>query len=306
MTPFTPGIEGEFKGLPAAEYHSAPGVSQSTLKRFANAGSPLHYRTLPAPESSDAMDFGQLVHAAVLEPQTFESLYYVRPDVYPSPTGPKKWTNAANFCKEWNAAHSDRIIATQSEIDSVLKIREKLVNHPVVGPALEFGEKEVSYFKLNEETGLLTKCRCDIRAKDDTGIDIILDLKKCPVGEADKSSFAKKAFDFGYHMQAASYLAITGATRFIFVAFDDAEPCDIALHELDAQFLKLGLDEYNHQLKRFAKCHTANDWPGYGDKVTTLPLPTWGKRRESEIVDEQHAEWVKNVANARMVNEVTL
>lgn len=70
MNQFQPSIEGTFPNLPAKEYHAAPGVSQSTLKAFDDAGSPLHYKTMKRKESTEDQFFGTLVHAAVLEEGT--------------------------------------------------------------------------------------------------------------------------------------------------------------------------------------------------------------------------------------------
>src|SRR5579863_7267632 len=82
LAPFAENTEGIFFGVPHAAYIDAPGVSQSTLKEFGDAGSPLHFKTLPKREPSEDMIFGTLVHAVVLTPSEAGSLFYVRPDTY--------------------------------------------------------------------------------------------------------------------------------------------------------------------------------------------------------------------------------
>lgn len=303
MSPFLPNTEGIFHGLDAEEYHASPGVSQSTLKAFMEAGTPLHFKALPRKVATEDMEFGTLVHSAVLEPDKFDKLYYVRPDTYPAEvkgvTVQKKWTGAANWCKEWLAKHDDRIVITQGELDGVKTIQDKLLNHPFFGEALKAGSKEVSHFKRDEETGLLLKARSDLMVLD-TSIDanIILDLKKVRSGYASKDEFSRQGLDLGYHLQDASYLSVTGAKRFIFVCFDGDAPYDVALNELRTDFRALGFKEWRHQLKRFAECIKKNEWPGYGMEINEIEMPAWGRRRDGEITDEQHRAWKRTVAEA--------
>lgn len=301
-TAFSPGIEGTFRGVPAETYHAAPGISQSTLKAFGQAGSPLHFRVLAKKEQTEDMAFGTLVHAAVLEPETFSGLYYVRPGTYPSKDGEKKWTKAAKFCSEWHDQHSDRIIITELDLEMIQIIRKNITDHPLIGGALKIGEREVSHFKMDEETGMLLKARTDILAIDsNTNLTIILDLKKVQSGAGCREDFTKSVWDYGYYLQAASYLSIVGASRFIFCVFDDGEPGDIALHELKPDFLALGHLEWRYQLQRYAKCHKENKWPGYGSHIHDLAMPYWGKKREEDIREEQHKLWLEKVAASQII-----
>jgi hypothetical protein len=301
--PFEPGAEGLWRGVDAELYHSAPGISQSTLKAFMAAGSPKHFKALPPKVVTEDMEFGTLVHGAVLEPEKFDTLYYVRPDTYPSEAKGvithKKWTGQAAYCKEWLAQHSDRIVIMATELEGVRNIQQTLTNHPFFGAALKDGEREISHFKRDEETGMLLKARTDLLTADmRTNLTVILDLKKVRSGFGNREDFGKQALDLGYHMQDASYLNVTGASRFIFVCFDDDAPYDVALHEMKPNFRALGHKEWRHQLKRFAECVKENEWPGYGLEITDLDMPGWGVRRDGEITDEDHRAWLAKVAKA--------
>lgn len=77
---FKPGTPGVYYGLPEATYRSAHGVNISSLKKMAKT--PRHYLAAieePQEPTSD-MEFGTLVHLAVLEPQRLTGSYVVRPD----------------------------------------------------------------------------------------------------------------------------------------------------------------------------------------------------------------------------------
>lgn len=78
-------MHGIYDALPAAEYHSGPGVSKSNLDLIRNAPALLEWSRL-APRDLDckaAVDTGTAFHALLLEPDTFHTLYVV--DFAPPP-----------------------------------------------------------------------------------------------------------------------------------------------------------------------------------------------------------------------------
>src|SRR5579871_516069 len=92
-TPFAPDTEGVWLDLPAKTYHAAPGVSQSTLKRFGEAGSPLHFKTQKPKLASPDMQFGTVCHTAILEPAKLDGSFVVQPaeiEVTDKKTGAKE------------------------------------------------------------------------------------------------------------------------------------------------------------------------------------------------------------------------
>jgi len=75
-----PGIYSNAE-LSNDEYHGGPGVSSTTLKELISR-SPAHCLAMMdglRRKFSDAMSLGTVIHAAVLEPETFDSLYFVEP-----------------------------------------------------------------------------------------------------------------------------------------------------------------------------------------------------------------------------------
>lgn len=277
---FTENVEGVFFDLPMEVYRAAPGVSQSTLKRFGAAATPLHWKTAKPKEPTPDMLFGTICHTAILEPDKLEDAYYLRPGSYLAKDGQKPWHGGATECKKWLAAHSDKPVMTQDDMDKIPKIVAGLSRLEEFSSALANGQKEVSFFKRDLETGLLLKARCDVVATDSEGSTWIFDPKKVQVGCATQVEFAKSAYDYGYHIQAASYLSITGASRFIFVPFDDGEPFDAAQFEPDSEMIETGWKEYRRLLNTYAACVTSGEWKGYSHEIAPLALPGWVKRRE--------------------------
>src|SRR6185437_13913687 len=207
MTTFTPNTEGVFFDLPAEIYHKAPGISQSTLKAFDEAGSPRHFQKVKRKAPSAEMQFGTLAHAGVLEPNAFAGLFHVRPDFYEStvkkcPTCgsvsyadkcrkcgvnresakvQKAWNNGSDTCAKWMEDHAGKTIIdteTHNRLDGA--IASLTLNASLFSRALtsKHARREVSYFKRDPETGLLLKARCDLVVTDTQGKKVIFDPKK--------------------------------------------------------------------------------------------------------------------------------
>lgn len=291
---FIPDTEGVWLDLDAETYHKAPGISQSRLKEFAEFASPLHYlKRKPKAVTAD-MEFGTICHTAILEPLNLPRAYHLKPETYPSEgkggaVVQKPWNGNSNWCQQWLETHTDRPVITKDREPAIARIAAELTNDPqgkraAFTNALRYGQREASYFQRDAVTGLLVKCRCDVMATDGDGITWIFDLKKVQSGAAGFEDFQKTVLDRGYHIQAASYLHITGASRFVIVSFDDDEPFDAIQWEPDADILRLGLAEYRSILNRFAVCVKSNEWPGYHAGISPLTLPYWAKKRLEELV----------------------
>lgn len=293
-TPFTPNTEGIFYDLPAATYHAAPGVSQSTCKAFDEAGSPMHFKTLKRKPPTPDMEFGTLVHAAVLEgTDAMFALCHVRPNVYPceptkkDPRTEKPWRGNAEWCEKWLEAHEDgKIIVDEKTLGLVNAAASSLrENGGIFSAALQASTaaREVSYFKRDAETGLLLKARVDLQVTTKAGDLLLFDPKKVQVGGGSEVEFKKQVKDYGYHIQYAAYRHITGATEMYFVPFDDDAPFECNVTPLSQQWQELGMLEYRRMLRAWAKCANDDQWPGYPRDGTPLPMPDYLTKRVKEL-----------------------
>lgn len=279
MNQFNPNTEGIFLGLTFEEYRDAPGVGQSMLKAFAAEPTPKHYlESLTRPRAeTDAIKFGHVLHTAILTPELLSASYHLRPLEYPGPKGPKPWHGGADWCKEWIKDHSDRLIIDADTEAQIKPITDTVLSMPVAGDILRTGQKEVSFFKRDEETGLLLKCRVDAIATDTEGNTHICDLKKVRRGYAAADKFGIQCADLGYDIQCASYLYITGASRFIFVAMEEDAPFEAETFEMDMGDVAEGLNKWRKMLNNYALAVQDGTWPGYERTVKRLKLPHWAK-----------------------------
>lgn len=280
--------EGIYFDMPESVYRADPAISQSLLKDFGAAATPKHFKAAKRKEPTPDMEFGTVCHAAILQPDKLHLAYYERPEKYPHTPKPTKadpfpavemkdWTGNSSWCKEWLDKHADRPIMTREQLDKIPKIVERMKSLPEFGEALRVGKTEVAFFKRDTETGLMLKCRCDLVAETAGGETWIFDPKKVQIGEANHDSFSKQAYNFGYHIQAYSYLEITGASRFVFVPFDDDEPFDACQWQPSSEFLMKGREDYRKLLDAYAKCVKEDKWPGYAAGIGELGLPKFVK-----------------------------
>lgn len=280
--------EGIHPDLSFGEYRSAPGIGQSLLKQFDAEPTPAHFlESLTRPkEATEDMEYGTILHAAILTPE-LPKAYHVRPENYPTKEGPKPWDGRATYCKDWKKDHADLPCIDFDQEEAIPKIVDRVMSLPVAGDMLRAGQKEVSFFKRDEETGLMLKCRVDCIATDTDGTTHLLDLKKVRRAYAAEPRFAIQCADLGYQIQAASYLWITGASRFIFVPMEDSAPFEAEMFELDREDIAEGFVSYRRMLRAYADAVADGTWPGYSRTVKRLKLPSWAKdkaRREAEVI----------------------
>lgn len=269
--------EGIYFDLSFEEYQKADGISQSLLKEFGAAATPLHFSVREPRKQTPDMAFGEVCHAAVLTPDKFAESYYLKPETYGDG---KAWNGNATECKTWLLTHADRPVMTKPDLEHVAKVRETLTTSPkleVFRDALKIGKTEVSFFKRDEETGLMLKARVDLMAVDVMQRTWLWDLKKCQSGEATPKSFGVEIENRGYHIQMASYLYITGATRFVFVVFDDSPPYDAAMFEPPNDVLNRGHAKWRQLLRAYARCVEKNEWPGYQEGIQRTEIPRWAQ-----------------------------
>lgn len=241
-----------------AEYHASPAVSASHL--HAVLRSPRHYYDTyvnpkrPKIEPTTAMRIGTLCHTAVLEPEELAKRH---------PIITSRRTKEARQLVEDGFEP-----VLQSEMRTAEQMAESVRNHPEAAWLLRVGEAESSIWWQDEEHGLRCKCRPDWWAA-----DLVVDLKTTL--DASPKAFAKSVANFGYHRQQAHYVKGTNCSRFIFIVVEKVYPFQTAVYELDTEASAIGEEQRNRAMRRIAACKQRDEWPGYGDEVQTLSLPTW-------------------------------
>lgn len=246
-----------------AEYHGHPAVGASLLHKIAR--SPMHARAYldgDREAQTPAMAFGEALHTAVLEPARFRSQYAA----FQGDRRTKAGKDAYEQLQRVGAT-----IISQTDHDAVTSMTESILMHPVAGPMLTDGVAEASVF-YDHDLGVECKCRPDYWVRER---GLVVDLKTTE--DASAAGFARSVVNYRYHVQAAHYIAGTGASRFVFVAVEKKPPYAVAVFELDPDALKVGRALRERAIETYASCVEFGIWPGYPTEVQSLALPAWAQ-----------------------------
>lgn len=252
------------ENLHAEVYHGADGVSNSKLKVYRECPAKYQARFLTGEleaTESRAFDLGKAAHGLILEPEKFHAEFVRQPDDIKVRRG-----------KVWDAfkeKHADKVVIAGADWEACQRIRSSVERSHFGAKLLNGGKAEVSYFKRDEETGLVIKCRADYVLE-----QLLVDVKTAVSAHPDE--FARKAKALGYHLQAAMYSDITGIEDFAFLAVEKEPPYVVTapiMFEPDA--LRLGYLQYRDALRSLAESLQFNHFPGYTTQPVFVGLKPW-------------------------------
>ena len=250
--------------MPNEDYHSYEGISKSGLDKIAR--SPAYFKGVKQKEPTRAMAIGTAIHAAILEPERFDTEYCI--------TEAKLRT--AKEYKDAKAIHGGELTLTATEGDKVLGMRQAVQNNQEAMAALNAeGKAELSAFCKDPETGITIRARFDWITND----RVVVDVKKTQDVRIPK--FIKSVADYRYHVQDAMYSfiykQITGddLAAFYFLAVEEEAPHSNRMFELDALAKEMGMFYFRRYLRTYADCLDSGKWPQPNDGDGVIGLSNW-------------------------------
>jgi hypothetical protein len=260
---------GIYQGVPNEDYHAGPGVSKSGLWTI-ETQSPAHYKFGKRKETN-AFDFGEGCHLAILQPNLFEAQVVRGPDDRRG----NKWKDVAEFC-----ASEGKLLLTSGDYDGVLAIRDAVHADERIASIITGGKPEIeaSGYWIDPATGHICRCRPDLYRGDLSGI---LDVKSARSAHPD--AFARAVVSYGYHAQEAHYsdgwrTLGRQVDWFAFLVFEKEPPYAFAVYELPPSIVDEGRAVMRKALDTYAECVKANHWPAYGEGVQELSFKRWAYR----------------------------
>ena len=246
--------------MPAEKYHAVQALSKSMMAKLLK--SPAHYRAAQEErqEPSKAMQLGTAIHTAVLEPDLYIDVVAVTPDGIDGRT---------KEGKAWKDANKDRICLNNTENRDVQGVARSIRSHPFWSIYQAPHRIEASVFGLDADTDIAIKARPDLWVDDHT----IVDIKT--TDDATPEAFTRTVLNFGYHIQAAHYLAMTGAAQFVFVAVERTAPYAVGIYRLDSEWLQAGENMRRKAITLLHECQALDKWPAYPTSTQTLSCPKW-------------------------------
>ncbi|MCC8366569.1 PD-(D/E)XK nuclease-like domain-containing protein [Xenorhabdus sp. PB61.4] len=236
-----PGI---YYDISNEDYHKDEAIGSTTIKAISVSPANLYFNPFKGNKSSQ---IGTAIHAALLEPVTFERDFILRSDIK---------TRASGEYKALLQHSSAEKILINSEVETVKRMTESAwMNSDFTDYMNSGGHSEISMFATCPETGLNLKCRFD-RMSDSHPYP--LDVKSCR--DATERGFSQAFGKYHYHVQAAFYLyvlrLVTGRelNQFCFFALENTPPYKNCMYYIGEDSLDLGYKIMFEALHKLKKC----------------------------------------------------
>lgn len=271
--PFVPAGDCLIESLPAAVYHSVEALSASGSKEINR--SPAHFkvaRTVKR-EPTPPMLIGSAAHTAILEPESFET------EVVCAHRIDKRTRAGKEAAEEFDRLHAGKIVLDLESYESVLRMRDAVMEHPAARRLLEGTRRELSLFWRDRAYGVPCKSRFDAWSD---AQKFIVDLKTTV--DASPDAFGRAIGSYQYHLQAAFYYMAAEAllnctpTAFVFIAVEKEPPYAVGCYVLETAHLLAGARLVEQALDKYKKAIEADRWAGYGDLIQPARVPSWALR----------------------------
>ncbi|EIG1612514.1 PD-(D/E)XK nuclease-like domain-containing protein, partial [Salmonella enterica subsp. enterica serovar Typhimurium] len=167
----------------------------------------------------------------------------------------------------WRENTEGKVLVTRQQLSTALNIQKALLEHPTAGKLLTHPSRavEVSYFGIDEETGLEVRVRPDLEL-DMGGLRIGADLKTISMWnikqEGLRAKLHREIIDRDYHLSAAMYCETAALDQFFWIFVNKDENYHwVAIIEASTELLELGMLEYRKTMRAIANGFDTGEWP---------------------------------------------
>lgn len=185
----------------------------------------------------------------------------------------------------WRENPEGKVLVTRQQLATALAIQKALLNHPTAGKLLTHPSRavEVSYFGIDEETGLEVRVRPDLEI-DMGGLRIGADLKTISMWnikqEGLRAKLHREIIERDYHLSAAMYCETAALEQFFWIFVNKDENYHwIAIIEASEELLELGMLEYRKAMRAIANGFDTGEWPAPITEDYTEELNDFDVRR---------------------------
>lgn len=166
----------------------------------------------------------------------------------------------------WRENTEGKMLVTRQQLSTALNIQKALLEHPTAGKLLTHPSRavEVSYFGIDEETGLEVRVRPDLEL-DMGGLRIGADLKTISMWnikqEGLRAKLHREIIDRDYHLSAAMYCETAALDQFFWIFVNKDENYHwVAIIEASTELLELGMLEYRKTMREIANGFDTGEW----------------------------------------------
>jgi len=256
-----------------SEYRASEGINVSGYRyTWEQDGEAIKANIEADVDVTEVMDFGTLVHAAILEPDTLDDLYCVW-------EGGDKRKNAGAW-KAFKRDNSDKIVTTPERLEGLALIGERTKRNSEAMMLLNGSDSEVSLF-WDVDCGAKCKGRLDVVQPKS---HIIADVKT--TGKIAFRGFSRFAMDTGLHIQAGHYAegyrrcyGIDHNPTFWFICIENKAPYRIACRPLSDELLEFGRQRNKELVSKIHIGNVTGAWSTLADEegIQEMQLPEYYK-----------------------------
>jgi exodeoxyribonuclease VIII len=233
--------------------------------------SPAHYKYWKdnPQEDTPSLLFGRAAHKYILETYDFYNEFAV------APSCDRRTKEGKEIWNRFVADSEGKDIITEEQFKQIDEMRNYAYATPFVNKLLS-GEKELSFFGTDEDTGLALKVRPDC-ITEWNGKNILIDYKTCT--DCENTKFYRDSIKFGYDLQLAYYLDVLKQNTskdymVVIIAQEKTAPYVTNVFQLSENYLESGRELYKEMLKVYKECLETDNWYGYmKDGISILGQP---------------------------------
>lgn len=174
---------------------------------------------------------------------------------------------ADEIMNAWQQNVDGKVMVTRRMMTLGTAIQQAVFNHPEAGQIVNHETRavEVSYYGMDEDTGLETRVRPDLEITYG-GVRVGFDLKTVSLGrikqEALRAKLHRTIIDMDYHVSASMYCDTADLDQFFWIFVNKDEGYHwIAIVEASPEELELGQLEYKKTLKDIRQAMDTGIWP---------------------------------------------
>lgn len=254
-------------------YHSDPAINKSRLFNISVSPEWFKYCEDHPSNETESLVFGRAFHKYVLEQDDFDKEFAT------IPLFDRRRKGGKELYEQFVCENAEKTIITEDQYLTIIGMKESIMRNKYARALLQ-GEKEASYYFVDDITGIDCKVRPDcIRELKDR--IIITDLKSCT--SAQTEVFRKDCVNYGYDLQAAMYKTAiekeyAKPVDFVFIAVEKKPPYMINLLQADELFLARGYSIFREYIGIYKECLENGDWYGYNGFsgfINNLALPAY-------------------------------
>lgn len=167
----------------------------------------------------------------------------------------------------WTSSDDGRQLVTQQQMLAAKAIQRALFTHPSAGSLLQHQNRavEVSYFGIDEDTGLDVRVRPDLEIDLDS-VRLGVDLKSTSMGRVKqdflRAKLHREIIDRDYHLSAAMYCDVAAFDQFFWIFVNKDEGYHwVAIVEASPDLLELGRLEYKKAMRDIKQAFDTDTWP---------------------------------------------